>query len=48
MSCNSRERQAAIRAKRNPKSWELERDEDLDDTDYPDRDDEPEPVHTLQ
>lgn len=46
MSCNSRERQAAIQAKRNPKPWELERDDELEELEFPVRDDEPEPIHT--
>ncbi len=46
MSCNSRERQAAIQAKRNPKPWELERDDELEELEFPVRDDEPEPTNT--
>ncbi|PUA95461.1 hypothetical protein C8C99_0261 [Acidovorax sp. 107] len=46
MSCQSRERQKAIEAKRNPKPWELERDEELDDLEFPAPDYEPEPIHT--
>lgn len=46
MQSRSRERQAAIQAKRNPKPWELERDDDLEELEFPVRDDEPEPIHT--
>lgn len=47
MRCNSRERQAAIQAKRNPKPWELERDDDLEEVEFPQPEPE-EPTGTLQ
>lgn len=48
MSCNSRERQAAIQAKRNPKPWELERDDELEELEFPVRDDDPEPSNSFR
>lgn len=41
-----REREDVYTAKHYPERWQDERDED--DEELPERDDEPEPVHTLQ
>jgi len=44
MSRRARERQEASDAKHYPERWQDERDGD--DEELPDRDDEPEPIHT--
>ena len=46
-SRRAREREDAYNAKHYPERWQRERDDDLSDSEVPDRD-EPEPVHTLQ
>lgn len=46
MSRRARNYREAYEAKHYPERWQDERDSE--DEDIPDRDDEPEPVHTLQ
>ena len=47
MASRSKERQEVIEAKRNPRKWQELRDEELDEPEYPDPDDDAEPIHTL-
>lgn len=48
MSSRARERQEVIEAKRNPKKWQQERDDELEDNEQPDPEpEEPEPIHTF-
>jgi hypothetical protein len=48
MSSRARERQEVIEAKRNPKKWQQERDDELEDKEQPEPEpEEPEPIHTF-
>ena len=49
MSSRARERQEVIEAKRNPKKWQQERDDELEDKEQPEPDleDDPPPSNTF-